>query len=83
MSQFINHYSFLIFAIPLMAIVLFILLRGEGSRWKQILSVILVLILTAVFFLFQPGKQSLAASKAELALVAPGRPVMLEFYSDY
>jgi drug/metabolite transporter (DMT)-like permease len=83
MLQFINHYSFLIFVVPLLAAVLFVLLRGEGSRWKQILSVVLVLVTAALYFLFQPGEQSLAAAEAELELVAAGKPIMLEFYSDY
>jgi len=83
MLQFINHYSFLIFVVPLLVAVLFVLLRGEGSRWKQILSVVLVLVTAALYFLFQPGEQSLAAAEAELELVAAGKPIMLEFYSDY
>jgi drug/metabolite transporter (DMT)-like permease len=83
MLQFINHYSFPIFVVPLLAAVLFVLLRGEGSRWKQILSVVLVLVTAALYFLFQPGEQSLAATEAELELVAAGKPIMLEFYSDY
>jgi drug/metabolite transporter (DMT)-like permease len=83
MLQFINHYSFLIFVVPLLTAVLFVLLRGEGSRWKQILSVVLVLVTAALYFLFQPGEQSLAAADAELELVAAGKPIMLEFYSDY
>jgi drug/metabolite transporter (DMT)-like permease len=83
MFQFINHYSFLIFVLPLLAVVLFVLLRGEGSRWKQILSVVLVLVTAALYFLFQPGERSLDATEAELELVAAGKPIMLEFYSDY
>ena len=83
MFQFINHYSFLIFVLPLLAIALFVLLRGEGSRWKQLLSVVLVLVTAALYFLFQPGERSLDATEAELELVAAGKPIMLEFYSDY
>ena len=83
MFQFINHYSFLIFVLPLLAVVLFVLLRGEGSRWKQLLSVVLVLVAAALYFLFQPGERSLDATEAELELVAAGRVIMLEFYSDY
>ena len=83
MFQFINHYSFLIFVLPLLAIALFVLLRGEGSRWKQLLSVVLVLVTAALYFLFQPGERSLDATEAELELVAAGRVIMLEFYSDY
>ena len=83
MVQFVNHYSFLIFTLPLLAGVLFVLLRGEGSRWKQLLSLVLVLLAAAIYFRFQPGERSLAASDAELALVDPGRPILLEFYSDY
>ena len=83
MIQFINHYSFLIFVLPVLALALFLLLRGEGSRWKQILSVILVLVIAAIYFLFQPGERSLNATAAELELVTAGTPIMLEFYSDY
>ena len=83
MIQFINHYSFLIFVLPVLALALFLLLRGEGGRWKQILSVILVLVIAAIYFLFQPGERSLNATEAELELVAAGTPIMLEFYSDY
>jgi drug/metabolite transporter (DMT)-like permease len=83
MFQFINHYSFLIFVLPVLAAALFVLLRGEGSRWKQLLSVVLVLLTAALYLLFQPGERSLAATEAELELVAAGRVIMLEFYSDY
>jgi hypothetical protein len=83
MTQFINHYSFLIFVLPVVALALFLLLRGEGSRRKQVLSVLLVLVTAALYFLFQPGERSLAATEAELTLVDPGRPILLEFYSDY
>jgi len=69
--------------LPLLAVVLFVLLRGEGSRWKQLLSVVLVLVTAALYFLFQPGERSLDATEAELELVAAGKPIMLEFYSDY
>jgi len=83
MSQFINHYSFLLIVLPVLVGILFVLLRGQGSRWKQLLSVVLVLVTAALFFLFQPGERSLAANEARLELVAAGKPVMLEFYSDY
>ena len=83
MFQFINHYSFLIFVLPVLVLALFLLLRGEGSRWKQVLSVVLVLVTAALYFLFQPGERSLDAAEAELELVAAGTPIMLQFYSDY
>ncbi len=83
MSQFINHYSFLLIVLPVLAGILFVLLRGQGSRWKQLVSVILVLVTAALFFLFQPGDRSLAANEARVELVAAGKPIMLEFYSDY
>jgi len=83
MTQFINHYSFLIFVLPVLLLVLFVLLRGEGARWKQILSVVLVLVTVTLFFLFQPGKSSLDAAEAELELGSAGTPILLEFYSDY
>ena len=83
MAQLINHYSFLIFVLPVLALALFVLLRGEGSRWKQLLSVLLMLATAAIFFLFQPGERSLAAAEARLEFADSSRPILLEFYSDY
>ena len=83
MAQFINHYSSLIFLVPALIFILFLLLRGEGARWKQFLSIILVLFSTVIFFLYQPGGQSLVALEAEHELLMADKPLLLEFYSDY
>jgi hypothetical protein len=83
MAQIINHYSFLLFFVPFLLLVLFVLLRGEGARWKQALSVILVLSTTAGYFLFQPGENALDALSARNEIGTIGKPVLIEFYSDY
>ena len=83
MAQIINHYSSLIFLLPVLALALFALLRGKGARWKQILSVVLVLTAAVIFFLFQPGDSALDAAEAERALLTTGKPKVLYFYSDY
>jgi len=83
MGQFINHFSFPIFLIPALALVLFVLLRGEGARWKQIVAVLLVALLTLVFFLFNPGDRPVGIIQAQEELTRAGKPVLLEFYSDY
>ena len=83
MGQFINHYSFPIFLVPALALVLYILLRGEGARWKQILAVLMVALVTVVFFLFNPGESPVGAIQAQEQLATTGKPVLVEFYSDY
>ena len=83
MAQFINHYSFLIFLMPATTLALFILLRGKGARWKQLLSVILVLGAAVLFFVFNPGETVTDASEARDLVATAGKPILLEFYSDY
>lgn len=83
MIQFINHFSFLLFIIPVVGLILVWLLRGKGSRVKQIVAVALVLGLAGLYLWLRPG--SLAADKqtTESLLAAGNTPVLINFYSDY
>jgi len=83
MGQFINHFSFPIFLIPALALVLFFLLRGEGARWKQIVAIVLVALLTLTFFMFNPGERPVGIIQAQEEMSKAGKPVLVEFYSDY
>lgn len=83
MALIINHYSFVLFIVPFLLLVLFVLLRGEGARWKQALSVVLVLATTVAFFLLQPGGNAVDALSARNEIGKIGKPILIEFYSDY
>ena len=83
MAEIVNHYSFLLFVVPVVLLILFFLLRGKGSRLKQALAILLLVLVSAGYFLAQPGSNQVTANQAESQLDAPGKPVLLEVYSDY
>jgi hypothetical protein len=43
----------------------------------------LVAVVTLAFFLFNPGQNPVDASEAKETLADAGKPILLEFYSDY
>jgi len=83
MAQFFNHFSFLVFVIPVVLLLLYLLLRGKRSRLKQMAAIVLLAIVVLGFFLIQPGSDSVEGSQAENLLATSEGPVLLEVYSDY
>lgn len=83
MAQFVNQYSLLLFAVPLVLILLFLLLRSPGSRLKQLLALLLFAGAVAGFILLRPGGHAASAKEFEDLLPAAGRPTLLEIYSSY
>lgn len=83
MARLINQFSFLIISIPLLAFLLFLLLRGEGSRLKQILAILLLTAAVVSFLLFRPGRGVPITEQSLSALEAAETPVLVEVYSNY
>jgi ribose/xylose/arabinose/galactoside ABC-type transport system permease subunit len=80
---FVNQFSFLILAVAAAVVGVAWLLRGPGSRARQIAAVLLLAVLTIAFFLLHPGRDEQSAPAAEARLAAAGQPILLEVYSDY
>ena len=83
MIKLANQFSFLLLFIPIVALALFFLLRGKGSRLKQILSIMLVGAVTIAFFWLQPGKNEISVEKSTQLLETATTPVFLEVFSDF
>ena len=81
--QFANQFSYLLFAAVFALVALFLLLRGEGSRAKQIAAVSILAVVAGVFFLARPGGLSANPQDAEEVLLTPGRPLFVEIYSKF
>jgi hypothetical protein len=81
--SFFNQYSLLILVVLMALLGLAWLLRGPGSRPRQIAAIALLGLLTIAVFLLRPGGDERSAQAAEALLSAGDRPVLLEFYSDY
>jgi thiol-disulfide isomerase/thioredoxin len=83
MVRLINQFSFLIITIPLLAFLLFLLLRGEGARLKQVLAILLLAAVVIGFLLIRPGRGALTTEQNLTALEASETPVLVEVYSNY
>ena len=83
MAQVFNHFSFLLFVVPVVLLLLFLLLRGKRSRLKQVAAITLLVIAVLGYFLLQPGSDSVEGSQAENLLATSQGPVLVEVYSDY
>jgi uncharacterized membrane protein len=81
--QFVNQFSFLLFAFVFALAAFFLLSRGKGSRAKQIAAVLILAIIVGVFFLARPGSMNASLRQAETALLETERPVLVEIYSKY
>ena len=80
---FINQYSFLIVAIATILLLGFYLLRKriEGSNFIAIGALIFGILLA--FFLLRPGSSSSQETEDVLTQIGSGRPVLLQFQSNY
>lgn len=83
MVKLANQFSFLFLTIPIVLLALFFLLRGEGSRLKQLLALLLVAFITLIFFWVQPGKNEINSEESNQILARATTPVLLEIYSDF
>ena len=83
MVKLINQYSFLLFLIPATLLLLYFLLRPPRSLLKQILALLLLVAVVGVLFLTRPGGSVQSGSQAEASLLDPGRPSLVEVYSNY
>ncbi len=83
MLKLANQFSFLFLIVPVVALVFVYLLRGQGSRFKQALAVLLVAAVTIAFFWLQPGTNAVTGEETENFLKTATTPVLLEIYSDF
>jgi uncharacterized membrane protein len=81
--QFVNQFSFLIFAVAVALVVLFLLVRGKGSRARQFAAVSILAAISGLFFVARPGRIDDASRQAEGALLASDRPAFVEIYSKF
>ena len=81
--QFVNQYSYLLFAVFFALVALILLLRGEGSRTKQLAAVAILAVVAGVFFLARPGGLNARPEEVEEAFLTPGRPLFVELYSQF
>ncbi|MDX1615629.1 MAG: hypothetical protein R3300_15055 [Candidatus Promineifilaceae bacterium] len=67
-----------------MTAILVWLLRGPGSRLKQLTAVGLLSLLVVGYFLVQPGQSNRADGPAATTIIdQTDRPVLVEAYSNY
>lgn len=81
--QFVNQFSFLIFAVAVALVALFLLVRGKGSRVRQFAAVSILAVISGLFFVARPGRVDATPRQAEGALLASGRPLFVEIYSKF
>lgn len=81
--QFVNQFSFLIFAVIFALVAFFLILRGKGSRARQIAAVSILVVISGLFFMARPGGVDATPQQAESALSATGRPLFVEIYSQF
>lgn len=83
MFKLLNQFSFLFLLVPIVTLVLIYLLRGKGSRPKQVLAVLLLTTITTSFFLLRPGTNRVTGEDTADSLVSSSTPTLLEIYSDF
>jgi hypothetical protein len=82
MARVLNQFSIVPVALFLIG-VLFWLLKGQGSRVKQVISVLLLAVSISGYFFLRPGEHHLDGASADSLLRNPERPVLVEIYSNY
>jgi hypothetical protein len=84
MFAFFNQFSFLLMVIFGLAVIIG-LMRWRRVAWGQIMGVVLVIgiLTTVVWSALRPGGSSVASIEEAQAQIAAGRPVLIEFYSNY
>jgi preprotein translocase subunit YajC len=80
---FINQYSFLIVAVVAILLLGFYLLRKRIERSSFIAIAALVFGILFAFLLLRPGSSSSQETEDVLAQIGSGRPVLLQFQSNY
>lgn len=83
MFKLLNQFSFLFLLVPIVTLVLIYLLRGKGSRLKQVLAALLLATITISFFLLRPGTNRVTGEEMADSLVSRSTPTLLEIYSDF
>lgn len=81
--RLINQYSLILVGLPLVGLIFYLLLRGDGSRMRQLVAVGLLAALVAGYFAFRPGGLATRESTAGLQHSVSGKPTLVEFYSEY
>lgn len=81
--SFINQNSFTIIAVASVGLLTFFLFRREFETRNLFLVGALTLGLVISFLLLQPGPSTSQESEEVFAQIGSGRPVLLEFQSNY
>ncbi len=83
MFQFINHNSFILFGLILVAIVAAILLRDGAKRSDWIILGSLIVVLAVTYFSVRPAQATSTEADLIQARIGAGTPVLLEVQSPY
>jgi len=81
--SFLNQYSYLIIAFMGVALLGFFLFRKNPDRNNLISLGALILGLLLAFFLLRPGPGSSQSVEEVLSQIGAGKPVLLQFQSEY
>jgi hypothetical protein len=81
--SFINQYSFLVIAGLAAALLGYFLFRNGVDRSSLITFGSLILGLLLAYFLLRPGSSPALSVSEILSKIGSGKPVLLEFQSEY
>ena len=83
MRHVLNHYSFVMIALGLLAITAALTRRVQRTWLRAAIPGALAMALVAVFLLLRTGGGNVRSVADLDQALASGKPVMLEFFSDY
>ena len=81
--KFVNQHSFFVFGGLFLLAAALIILRAGISTPRLLLILALVLLLTLLYLVFNPGSSSIREVSQIQSRIGTGKPVLLEFQSQY
>jgi hypothetical protein len=81
--KFINQHSFFIFAGLLSLAFMVFILRAGTTIPRLFLILVLLLVLVSIYMRYNPGSSSTNEIQQIQARIGNGKPVLLEFQSQY
>jgi hypothetical protein len=81
--KFINQHSFFIFSGLLLTAAAWIILRAGITTPRLLLILGLVLVMAVLYFVLNPGGSSSREADQIQARIGSGKPVLLEFQSQF
>lgn len=81
--KFVNQHSFFIFTGLVLLTAAVLVLRAGITIPRLLLILSLVLLIMLLYFVFNPGSSSLREANQIQTRIGIGKPVLLEFQSQY